>query len=717
MDLNEATPNKFPREGSLWPSVFLSAVVIWNFWETRASLKTVPYFNDMVLHQQMVRFASFALSHGHLPFTQWYGYLNLGAPQFLHYQGLGATLVGAVGLLLSPAVAFKLSLYLLWALWPVAIYWAGRIWGFSKWQSVAAALASPFLVSFTHIGYESKAYEWYGYGVWAQLCASWALPFAWAWTWRALKTGRGLVKAGFFIALTSALHFETGYSAFIALLVFPWLVQVSRGDAWRRFWRVGLVAAGGVAWVVVPLLLSSRFASINSLQVSTLWARGYGAKQNLRWLFHGQYFDYQRWPILTILLGVSVIVNVVRWRRGGPVRAAFVLMVGMFMISWGPTTWGLLANALPGHSDIFFRRFQTAVDLAGLYVIGSGAVVGAEALIVWLGRIFRQSKPFASSGVVGSALACTLLFLFLIPSGVQAQSLNSRNVSIQLSRQVSETAALAPIIGFLQEANDGRVYAGLPWNWGLHFEYGVGPMYMYLADNDIAQVSTQGWVASTMENQQARFDERNLNDYRIFAVKYILLPANRKPSVASVLVLSSGPYRLWEVQGVGYFSVVTLEGFVNANKRDIGSQSDYSLRTQYFSDHIAMALNYGSPNTRVSLPTYFPPDAPGSILSSSMQLASGTATADVLMNRHGNVVFSMSIDPGWQVFVDGQLTKVQFVAPGLLSVPVSPGNHLIFFRYQGFRWYLPLVLLGLLLAWFVHRKELEDVSTVEVESQ
>jgi hypothetical protein len=72
---------------------------------------------------------------------------------------------------------------------------------------------------------------------------------------------------------------------------------------------------------------------------------------------------------------------------------------------------------------------------------------------------------------------------------------------------------------------------------------------------------------------------------------------------------------------------------------------------------------------------------------------------------------------GWKVFVDGQLTKVQYVAPGLLSVPVAPRNQLIFFRYQGFRWYLPLVLLGLLLAWYVHRNELEDVSNVEVESQ
>ena len=67
----------------------------------RGSLRNVPFFNDSVMHEQMVRFATNALEHFHLPFTQWYPLLNDGSPQFLHYQGLGATIVGAFGIIFS----------------------------------------------------------------------------------------------------------------------------------------------------------------------------------------------------------------------------------------------------------------------------------------------------------------------------------------------------------------------------------------------------------------------------------------------------------------------------------------------------------------------------------------------------------------------------------------------------------------------------------------
>ena len=63
------------------------------------------------------------------------------------------------------------------------------------------------------VGYEPKAYVWIGYGVWAQLWASWTLPLAWAFTWRAMSSRRAVLPAVIFVALTMALHFETGYLA------------------------------------------------------------------------------------------------------------------------------------------------------------------------------------------------------------------------------------------------------------------------------------------------------------------------------------------------------------------------------------------------------------------------------------------------------------------------------------------------------------------------
>ena len=80
---------------------------------------------------------------------------------------------------------------------------------------------APFLVSATGVGYEQHAYVWTGFGVWTQLWASWTLPLAWGLSWRAIRDGRGYLKAVLLTALTVALHFETGYLALSVLLVWP----------------------------------------------------------------------------------------------------------------------------------------------------------------------------------------------------------------------------------------------------------------------------------------------------------------------------------------------------------------------------------------------------------------------------------------------------------------------------------------------------------------
>ena len=79
-------------------------------------------------------------------------------------------------------------MYLLLALWPVSVYWGARLFGLSRWTAAAAAAVSPFLASAAGIGYETKAYVWVGYGVWTQLWASWTLPLAWGFTYRALSS-------------------------------------------------------------------------------------------------------------------------------------------------------------------------------------------------------------------------------------------------------------------------------------------------------------------------------------------------------------------------------------------------------------------------------------------------------------------------------------------------------------------------------------------------
>ena len=127
-------------------------------------------------------------------------------------------LAGAAGLLVGPDAAFRWSLYLLLSLWPVSVYLCARLFGARRPAAAAAAAMSPFLVSVTGIGYEQNAYVWAGFGVWTQLWASFTLPLAWGFSWRAIRDGRGWFAAVALVSLTIALHFETGYLALIPLL-------------------------------------------------------------------------------------------------------------------------------------------------------------------------------------------------------------------------------------------------------------------------------------------------------------------------------------------------------------------------------------------------------------------------------------------------------------------------------------------------------------------
>lgn len=207
----ELQPPRSHGSPSRGPWLFVAAPVAWNLLNLKAEIVGVPYLDDSSVHEQMVRFATDQLRAGHLPLDSWFPFLGLGSPQFLHYQSLPAMVTGLFGLAVGPNVAFRWSLYLLLSLWPVSVYLGARLLGAGRPTAAASAAMSPFLVGTTGIGYEQHAYVWVGFGVWTQLWASMALPLAWGFSWRAIRHGRDLFAAVALVALTIALHFETGY--------------------------------------------------------------------------------------------------------------------------------------------------------------------------------------------------------------------------------------------------------------------------------------------------------------------------------------------------------------------------------------------------------------------------------------------------------------------------------------------------------------------------
>ncbi len=299
------------------PLVAVALVVAWNLWGLRSVTLPVTYLNDAAVHAQMVRFATKTIEAGRLPFTSWFPYFGLGSAQYLRYQGLGSVLAGLVGTVFGAGTTFRWSIYLLLSAWPFAIYASARIFGLRRRVALAAALLCSFMVTHTGIGFERGAYSWTGGAeVWTQLLASWALPFAWATTWRAMRDARFAWLASALVGLTVALHFESGYLGLLAVMVFT---VVAPGPLLRRLGRGALVFAGSLltaAWAIVPILVFAGTAATNQFLAATPYVKGYGAHQVLSWLFTGQVFDARRRvPVISVIVLAGVLVAVACWQR------------------------------------------------------------------------------------------------------------------------------------------------------------------------------------------------------------------------------------------------------------------------------------------------------------------------------------------------------------------------------------------------------------------
>jgi hypothetical protein len=694
------------------PWLLVVVAVLWGLWELRPELRAVPYLDDSSIHEQMTRFAAARLSQGHSPLTSWFPYLGLGSPQFLHYQSLPSMIAGAFGTVFDPDTVFRWSMYLLLALWPLVVYWSARLFGLGRWAAAAAAAVSPLLASSPGIGYEDMAYIWRGYGVWTQLWASWTLPLAWAFTYRALDSRhsirRSVLPAAFFIMATVALHFETGYLAFVAVVVWPFLVPT---DLWRRLGRAVLVGASAVlasAWVIVPVLAQSHWAARNQVLEGTGLENGYGARHFLWLLITGRVFDSLHWfPIITIFFGVGLVVCAWRWRTFVAGRALLVIFVVTLLMTFGRTTFGGLYSILPGSSDVFIRRFQMGVQLSGILIAGVGIVfVGrfvvdqAQKHLPEEGRR-RLDEPIGRGLVAGLCIAA--LVVLLVPAWTSMDTYNGGNQS-NVTLQAAADATLDPqidsLLAYVQAHPRGRVYAGQPTNWGADFSVGDVPVFKYLESKDVDEVGYTLRTASLMTDPEFYFDDTNPGDYPLFGIGYVITPSaglNRQPPVPAHQVGCNGNYCLWELPDPGYIHVYDTTGVLTATRADVGTQSVDLLDSDLLSNHrdFTVAFNGGraSPPTATEATQLTGP--PGHVVVEHANLAQGKASAVVRTNRRATVVLSASFDPGWTATVDGHPAPTVMVAPAVVGVVVGPGVHTVTFAYGGYGTYTLLFVVAI----------------------
>ena len=674
--------------------------VVWNLISLRAETWAVSYLDDSSLHEQMVRFATTQLRAGHLPLTSWFPFLGEGSPHFLHYQSLPAMLTGAAGLVTGSNAAFRWSLYLLWCLWPISVYLAARLFGFRKWPSALAAAMAPFLMSPIGVGYEQKAYIWVGYGVWAQLWASWTLPLAWGFSWRAIRGEGRLLVAVVFVALTTALHFETGYLAFLPLLLWPF---VARAELRRRIARAATIAGGSLlacGWVIVPLIDQRPWAATNELLHATPLVNGYGAGKMLSWLVTGRLLDSGRFPIVTLLAAVGLAVAIDSWRREEAYRALVLVFIGCLLLTFGRTTFGFLIDLIPGNRDLFFRRFIAGVHLAALLFAGVGAAwAGALAWDV-LRRIARRVSgrppggPPSAWGV--AALACVAIVAVLAPAWSQLHTLdvhNAQAISDQRRADATQGADIDRLAVVVRRRSDGRVYAGSPSNWGRSLTVGAVPVFKYLESQDVDEVGYTLRTASLMTDPEFYFNDRSPSNYVIFGIRYLILANGQRPPVTARRLQTAGQYTLWRTLVGGYTQAGRMSGAIRADRTNIGYRTQWFLHSPLAASGVFPAVQF-EPGPPLPASADTAPTPPvGTVLSQQVVLSDGRATTRVRMRAPGIAVLSASFDPGWRATVDGKPVPTRMVAPAIVAADAPGGAHTVTFHYVGYAGYAVLFVL------------------------
>ncbi|HTX32309.1 MAG TPA: YfhO family protein [Solirubrobacteraceae bacterium] len=684
--------------------LLVSAAVAWNLVSLRAETLPVAYLDDSSVHEQMVRFATELLRSGELPLTSWFPFLGEGSPQFLHYQSLPAIIAGAAGLVVGPDVAFRWSLYLLLSLWPLSVYLGGRLLGLGRLGAGCAAAMAPFLVSATGIGYEQRAYVWAGFGVWTQLWGSMTLPLAWGLSWRAIRRGRGYSAAVAAVAVTTALHYETGYLALLPLLLLPLVAGRPVLARVRRAAVLGVGSLLAVAWVIVPLVAQRDWAARNEPLQGTGLVNGYGAGKMLGWLLSGQLLDHGRLPVITALAAVGLALASARCHRSPDCRAMLALLALCLVLSFGRATFGSLVDLLPGSADIFFRRFEMGVQLVCLLLAGGGAAWCARTLWRAADR-WAVRRGFGSPATAPSALALApvgalvAMAAVLAPAWLQLGAYDrhtAEEIAAQRRADATQGRQLDRLIAVIKRDGGGRAYAGMPSNWGADFTVGQVPVFKYLESEDVDEVGYTLRTASLMTDPEYHFDEDDLADYRLFAIRYVLVPSSHQPPIPAHPLIRAGPYSLWTTAINGYLQTARIIGTYPANRGDLGARSVALLRSGLASrgDYLRIAYDHAGRPGR--LPPVAGGGPAGTIVHERDDLQRGTVTATIHLDRPGIIVLSFSYDPGWRASVDGRRQPIEMVAPALPATRVPAGTHTVSFNYTGYRDYPQLLALAAL---------------------
>ena len=713
----------------LWPLALVAIAVLVSLWVLRSERLVVTAVNDQSVHRLLIEWARANWANGHVPFDGWFPRLSAGLPEFHHYQVLPHIITGLVATAVGTDHAIAWTNYLGMALWPICIYLTVRLFGFSRITGGLTAVMAPLISSVTLYGFEYGSYAWRGNGMWSQLWGMWLLPLTLALTYRSITRGNRYALAALFLALTLSCHFLTGIMAVLGMGI--WVLLVPK-EIPRRIGRAALVGIGGLAgaaWLLVPVTTDGAYGLSSQYNGGTYFFNSHGRGQVFAWLWRGDLLDYAqdgrtRWPLITVLLGVGIVLAVVRFTKDERLRGLLLYFALGFAFFAGKDTVGWLTSRLPGSDQLLLHRFHNMLQISGLLLAGVGASFLAQGLWRWVTRsvssrgdapIADESEdapaPRAGARIVEhlgrnafvAGLVAVLVVAFVAIS--YGQAWNERNTYMKLNGTWVDAQRIAdagPGADFASLAADaasysGRVYAGSA-SANSPYKILYAPTYMSLAHVDADAIGFTLRTLSLTGDAEVKFNDQNPQHVDLFNVRTMILPIGVEPAPAleASLVRKQGAWGLWSIPTKGYLEVVDTGPAIVATNKDLGVKTTEFMTTGAGADGVYPLIAFaGKPS---GAPTRFDGTAlstpPGEMTVQYDRPADGAFGGQVEMRRPGVVMLKATYDPRWVATVDGQRVPTQMLAPSFVGVPVPAGKHTVQFTYEAYPYSWPLLILG-----------------------
>jgi NPCBM/NEW2 domain/Bacterial membrane protein YfhO len=706
-----------------------------------------PYYdlNDTSLHQIPAQMMADRITSGKNPIDFYVPYWSCGYPLFAQYQflpHLALAVLYLLGLKLIPIhFLHHLMIILLMAAYPWVFYRCLRRLGLKERQALFGALLSLFFRSSIGFGQEFASYVMYGSGLFTQVFGMLVFPWALANGYELIS---GKTKRLFLPVLSVGLLFLSHvFLAYLLMLIlgFWWLLglQGSRAAGLARMISLVLLAVVVAGFFIFPMVANSAYHAFSRYEPLTKTS-SYGAIWVFTHLFNGDLFDAHRYPAMTLLVGIGLLLALRKKTASLLVATGFIVATLLF---FGRPTWGGWLDFLPMAKDVHFERF-----ILGLHFFG--AALAGIAVSWWIDRALALKSKILTAPI----LAALLAVLLVIGAGTYAYLKDNRAMIRVLAwNYEKDLAAEKKLFGALKRMDTGRVFAGTRGGWGKDYKLSGVSLYFIAGYERLPVIGHLPFGWSPAGDFSVLLNDRNPVHQDLFNITHIISWPN-DTYWSSTPVYFDSRTSVYRTGAKGYFDVVRTPFALRADKYTFwnpvvrwfksGLVSEKAFVRLCFKDgecdpakyerylemsdaqHMELHERDDESGLTIKHRGVFDSESPygaspigfpGSVISES-QPTDSSYKARVKANDAAVAMLKVTFHPFWRAKVNGVKVKPFMVSPGFLAVNVPAGESDVEFYYRTawWKWALLLVSIAVLFVLFRSSRKPDDpASTGAIE--